>query len=282
MGLFLAFFSAIVYGCADFCGGKSTRKAASSTVTFSSQVAGLGVLAVALFFVPGDGPSLRVIGFGALGGLGGALGILLLYYGLAVGTMSIVSPVAAVTAAAIPVVVGTTLLGERPGWLALVGIVFALTAIALVSVSGATGGGTTPHSARIVGIALGAGVGFGLFFVFLQRAGDPEVVGLWGLVAARPVSIAVSGILAKRQQQPLFPARDAWPLVALAGVLDQAANVLYVLSIGHGLLSLLAVLAALYPMSTVALARIIDGERLRPVQLAGLGCALLGLVLIAV
>lgn len=280
MGIFLALFSAILYGCADFCGGKSTRKAASSTVTCSSQLAGLGILAVAVFFVPGDGPSFRVIGFGALGGLGGALGLLLLYHGLAVGTMSIVSPVAAVTAATIPVVVGTVLLGERPGWLALTGIAFALTAIALVSLGG--GGGPTPHSARIVMIALGAGVGFGLFFVFLQRAGDPAEVGLWGLVAARPVSIAVAGLLALRQGQPLFPTRTAWPLVALAGALDQAANLLYVLSIGHGLLSLLAVLASLYPLSTVALARVIDRERLRPVQLAGLGSALLGLVLIAV
>ena len=280
MGLVLAFLSAIVYGCADFCGGKSTRKAASSTVTFSSQLAGLVVLGAALFFVPGEGPSLRVLSFGALGGLGGAVGILLLYHGLAVGTMSIVSPVAAVTAATIPVAVGTAILGERPGWLPLVGIAFALTAIALVSLSG--GGGPTPHSARFVFIALGAGIGFGLFFVFLQRAGDPKVVGLWGLVGARPVSIAVSGLLATRQHEPLFPSRAAWPLVALAGVLDQLANVLYVLSIGHGLLSLLAVLASLYPVSTVGLARVIDGERLRPVQVAGLGFALLGLVLIAV
>ena len=280
MGLVLAFLSAIVYGCADFCGGKSTRKAASSTVTFSSQLAGLVVLGAALFFVPGDGPSLRVLGFGALGGLGGALGILLLYHGLAFGTMSIVSPVAAVTAATIPVTVGTVILGERPGWLPLVGIAFALTAIGLVSLNGG-GGGPTPHSARIVFIALGAGIGFGLFFVFLQRAGDPKVVGLWGLVGARPVSIAVSGLLATRQHKALFPSRAVWPLVALAGVLDQLANVLYVLSIGHGLLSLLAVLASLYPVSTVALARIIDRERLRPVQVAGLGFALLGLVLIA-
>ena len=280
MGLVLAFLSAIVYGCADFCGGKSTRKAASSTVTFSSQLAGLVVLGAALFFVPGEGPSLRVLSFGALGGLGGAVGILLLYHGLAVGTMSIVSPVAAVTAATIPVAVGTAILGERPGWLPLVGIAFALTAIALVSLGG--GGGPTPHSAQIVFIALGAGIGFGLFFVFLQRAGDPKVVGLWGLVGARPVSIAVSGLLATRQHQPHFPSRAAWPLVALAGVLDQLANVLYVLSIGHGLLSLLAVLASLYPVSTVGLARVIDRERLRSVQVVGLAFALLGLVLIAV
>ena len=280
MGLLLALLSAIVYGCADFCGGKSTRLAASSTVTFSSQVIGLTVLGAALIFLPGDGPTWRALGFGALGGLGGALGILLLYHGLAIGTMSIVSPVAAVTAATIPVAAGTLLFRERPGWLAFLGIVFALTAIALVSIGGS--GGPTPHSARIVAIALGAGTGFGLFFVFLARAGDPKVVGLWGLAGARPVSIAVSGLLAKQQGNRLSPPRPAWPLVALAGMLDQLANVIYVLTIGRGLLSLLAVLASLYPVSTVALARLIDRKRLRPIQLIGLGFALAGLVLMAV
>ena len=124
MGLVLAFFSAIVYGCADFCGGKATRRAAATTVTCSSQLVGLAVLAVGVALVPADGPSLRVLGFGALGGLGGAVGIMLLYHGLAVGTMSIVSPVTAVTAAAVPLLTGTVLLGERPGALALAGYQF--------------------------------------------------------------------------------------------------------------------------------------------------------------
>ena len=280
MGLFLAVASAIVYGCADFCGGKATRKMSTATVTFSSQLMGLSVLGVAVWLVPAQGPTWRALGFGALGGLGGAVGIMLLYHGLAIGTMSIVSPITAVVAATIPLLVGTVVLGERPGALRLAGIACALVAVVLVSVSPSRG--TAAHPLRMVFISVGAGIGFGMFFVMLQQAGKPEDVGLWALVAARPVSVLVPGLLAARQHQSLFPSRAAWPLVMLAGVMDQLANVLYVLAIGSGLLSIVAVLASLYPVSTVALARIIDRERLQRVQVAGLGFALAGLVMIAV
>lgn len=279
MGLFLAIASAIVYGCADFCGGKATRKVSTTAVTFSSQLMGLGVLGVAVWLVPADGPTWRALGFGALGGLGGAAGIMLLYHGLAIGTMSIVSPITAVVAAAIALLVGTVVLGERPGALGMVGIASALVAVVLVSMSPNDGAVVKPL--WMVVISIGAGIGFGMFFVMLQQAGKPEHVGLWALVAARPMSILVPGVLARRHRQPLFPSRAAFPLVMLAGVLDQLANVLYVLAIGGGLLSTVAVLASLYPVSTVALARIIDRERLQRVQVMGLGFALAGLVMIA-
>ena len=279
MGLFLAFASAMVYGCADFCGGKATRKVSTATVTFSSQLVGLSVLGVGVWLVPADGPTWRALGFGALGGLGGAVGILLLYHGLAIGTMSIVSPITAVVAAAIALLVGTAVLGERPGVLGLAGIACALVAVVLVSMTPSHGSVVNPL--RMVFISIGAGIGFGMFFVMLKQAGKPEDVGLWALVAARPMSVLVPGLLAARQRHSLFPSRSAWPLVMLAGVLDQLANVLYVLAIGSGLLSIVAVLASLYPVSTVALARIIDRERLRRVQVAGLGFALAGLVMIA-
>lgn len=280
MGVILATLSALIYGCADFSGGKATRRASAATVTFCSQLTGLTVLAVAVLLVPSAGPSARVLMFGALGGLGGALGLLLLYHGLAVGTMSIVSPVTAVTAAVIPVVFGTTFLGERPGATAVAGVVFALVAIALVSLNPG-GDDRASRPLRLIGIAMGAGLGFGAFFVLLQQAGDPRDIGLWALVGARPVSITVAGLLARRQGHPLVPPRGVLPLVVGAGAMDQLANVLYVLSLSHGLLSLLAVLASLYPLSTVALARVIDGERLRRVQVLGLVCAASGLVLIA-
>ena len=275
----MAVASAIVYGCADFCGGKVTRKVSTATVTFSSQLMGLTVLGVAVWLVPADGPTWRALGFGALGGLGGAVGIMLLYHGLAIGTMSIVSPITAVVAAAIALLVGTVVLGERPGAMGLVGIACALVAVVLVSVSPSDGAVVKPL--RMVFISIGAGLGFGMFFVMLQQAGKPEDVGLWALVAARPMSILVPGVLARRQHHSLFPPRAAWPLVMLAGVLDQLANVLYVLAIGGGLLSIVAVLASLYPVSTVALARIIDRERLQRVQVVGLGFALAGLVMIS-
>jgi drug/metabolite transporter (DMT)-like permease len=280
MGAFLAVFSALVYGCADFLGGKATRKSAASTVTASSQLAGLSVLALGLLVVGGKAPTWRVLGFGALGGLAGALGIILLYAALAQGTMSIVSPVTAVTAAVVPLLVGTLWLGERPATRAWVGLSITIMAIALVSQ--ATGpGGRSSGALRIVAMSVGAGAGFGTLFVLLRQAGDARQVGLWALVAARPVSIAAAALLAKREGAPILVPRSEWKTVAAAGMLDQAANVLYVLSIGRGLLSVLAVLAALYPVSTVALARIVDGERLQRVQLIGVTAAFIALGLVA-
>jgi drug/metabolite transporter (DMT)-like permease len=282
VGLALAALSALVFGCGDFAGGKATRKTPVATVTFFSQLCGLVILGIGLLFKHGDGPRWNVLGWGALGGLGGAVGILLLYHALSIGTMSIVSPITAVTGAAVPVLVGVVIHHERPKLLAIVGIVFALCAIALVSRSVEGSVDSARSSPKILAFAAGAGFGFGLFFVFLQQAGSPEQVGLWGLVGARPVSIAVAAVLAFRNHQPLLPTRGERRKVALAGCLDQAANVIYVFAIGRALLSLIGVLASLYPVSTVALARLIDHERLHRIQIVGLAFAFLGLGLIAV
>ena len=280
MGPFLAVLSALVYGCADFLGGKATRRSAASTVTASSQLAGLSVLALGVLMIGGKGPTLRVLCFGAVAGLAGALGIVLLYAALAQGTMSIVSPVTAVTAAVVPVLVGTVWLHERPPSRAWFGVMLTLAAIALVSQ--ATGAdGRTARALRIVLMSVGAGLGFGTLFVLLRQAGDPRDVGLWALVGARPISIGAAALLAKRNSEPVLVQRKEWKTVAGAGMLDQAANVLYVLSIGRGLLSVLAVLASLYPVSTVALARMIDGERLQRIQLIGVTLAFLALMLVA-
>jgi drug/metabolite transporter (DMT)-like permease len=281
MGLVLAAISAFVYGCADYCGGKATRTAPATAVTFLSQTVGLLVLAVGVVLVPGDGPSVRAVGFGALGGLFGASGILFLYHGLSAGKMSIVSPVAAVISAALPVLVAMIFFGERPSVFALVGIISALIAIALVSSSPGGPSGERSTSASIL-TAVGAGVSFGLFFVCLQRAGAPSEVGLWALVGARPVSIAVAGLLARFRGDSLRVPAKARPTALVAGLLDQLANVLYVLAIGRNLFALIAVLASMFPVSTVALAHFVDHERVSRPQRVGLLFALVSLVLIAI
>jgi drug/metabolite transporter (DMT)-like permease len=281
MGLFLATISALVFGCADFFGGRAARTSPTASVTYVSQKAGLLVLVVGLFIVPGAGPSVRTIGFGAIGGFFGAVGILLLYKGLSVGTMSIVSPLSAVTSAVVPVVVAMAVFQERPGRTALIGIVSALCAIALVS--GASGQSATPmgSTGRSILTAVGAGVGFGLFFVFLQKAGDPVKVGLWGLVGARPVSMGTAALVAKFRGEPRTVAPEHRRMVLLAGTLDQLANVLYVLAIGRGLLAVIGVLSSMFPVSTVALAYFVDRERVSAKQKVGLVFAFCGLILIA-
>jgi drug/metabolite transporter (DMT)-like permease len=275
MGPLLAALSAVVYGCADYFGGLATRRRPAPTVTVSSQLAGFATLAVLLVVVPGT-PSVADVLIGAAGGLAGGTGIMLLYRSLALGTMSIVSPVTAACAAIVPVLAGVAI-GERPGGVAIAGIGCALAGITLVSVVPGHGGGT-PARHVVLG-ALGAGVSFGLFYVLLAWTGDDA--GLWPLVGARPVSIALAAAVAARSGAPLLVERAGWATAVSAGVLDMAANALYLLATRGEQLAVVAVLASLYPAPTVVLARMFGAERLRPVQWAGLGFAGAALALLA-
>jgi drug/metabolite transporter (DMT)-like permease len=226
---FLALVSALVYGCADFCGGKATRRAAAQTVTVSSQLVGLVLVLALAPIVPSGGVTTRALGFGALGGLTGAVGLMCLYHALSIGTMSIVSPVTAVVAASVPVVAGL-LSGEHLKALAVFGIVLGLLAVVLVSLTESTGG----DARRAAMLSLIAGLGFGFFFVALAHTGSKP--GLWPLV--------------------------------------MAANVLFLYASQRGSLAIVGVLSSLYPLSTVALARLVDHELLRRVQWAGLALAI--------
>ncbi|MFM7537745.1 MAG: EamA family transporter [Acidimicrobiales bacterium] len=279
MGPLLAALSAVVYGCADYCGGSATRRLPAATVTVMSQLAGLLTVLILLPIVPGT-PSMTDIALGAVGGLAGGTGIMLLYRSLALGAMSVVSPVTAVCAALVPAGIGLAA-GERPGAVALTGIGLAIAAIVLVSVVPAPAASDRPTLPirRVLAGALGAGTGFGLFFVLLAWTGDDA--GLWPLLGARPVSIALAATVARRMAAPLRIPRRDWPVVAAAGVLDMGANALYLLATAGEQLAVVAVLASLYPASTVALARLLGAERLRPIQWSGLMCAGGALVLLA-
>jgi drug/metabolite transporter (DMT)-like permease len=267
MAAVLALISALAYGCADFCGGKATRKAAAQTVTVSSQLIGFALVVALAPLVPSDGVSGRGLVFGALGGLAGGVGLMCLYHGLSIGTMSVVSPVTAVVAATVPVVAGVAS-GEHLRWLATAGIACGLVAVVLVSLSGGAGG----NAQRAALFALAAGLGFGFFFVALAHTGENP--GLWPFVAARPASVVLAGAFAARGRLPLLVPRRLVPISALAGVLDMAANVLFLYASQRGALAITGVLASLYPLSTVALARVIDREQLRRVQWIGLAAAI--------
>jgi len=272
----LALASALVYGAADFCGGLASRRATAFVVVALSQAAGLLALLV-LLPVVGGSPTSADLAWGAGAGLAGAVGLVLFYRALAVGVMSVVAPVTALTAAAVPVVGGLAL-GERLAPWAAVGIVLALVAVVLVA---AEGGLPTLRAARSAGLlpALAAGLGFGVFFSLLDRT-RPEST-LWPLVAARSVSVVLVVLLAVAVRASLrVPARTS-VLVVLAGVLDMAANALFLAATQQGQLAITGVLASLYPVSTVLLAQIVLRERLVRVQLAGLAAAAVAVVLIS-
>lgn len=128
--------------------------------------------------------------------------------------------------------------------------------------------------------ALLSGLGFGLFYVFVSRAGSGA--GHWPLVTARGISVVMFTVGALATSTPLLPARGSRRTVAVAGVLDAAAAVLFVLATQAGLLSVGAVLASLYPAVTVVLARTVTRERISGRQLVGLLLALGAVAMLAI
>jgi uncharacterized membrane protein len=271
----LAAVSAMVYGSADYCGGVATRKAPAVVVTVLSQMVVFPVLLGAAFVVGGT-PGPRDAGWGALAGAAGLAGLVLLYRGLSSGAMAVVAPITAVTAALVPLAVGLVL-EQRPGVVALTGISFAVVAIGLVSLTpGRVRGQVTPG---LLTSATVAGVMFGLFFIGLDRTG-PDA-GMWPLVWARLTAVGLGLVLAMRLRVGLTPDRAVWPWIIGAGVLDVSANVSYLLAAQLGTLSIVAPIAGLYPVSTVLLALTVDRERLRPLQVVGLGLAATALVLVS-
>jgi drug/metabolite transporter (DMT)-like permease len=189
--------------------------------------------------------------------------------------MSVIAPVTAVCAVIIPLIVGVAL-GEQPAVPAMVGVLLAVVAIVLVSQSGVNDEGKRASTGVLIAVA--SGIAIGIFLVFLGRTGMSA--GLWPLIAARVVSVSfftVAGLLARER---IIPARQSLPIVVGGGALDMIANILYLLAVRTGLLSIVATLTSLYPTSTIILARIVLGERLRLLQQAGVVCAAVAIVLI--
>jgi uncharacterized membrane protein len=277
VAVLLALGCAVVYGAADFMGGLASRKASVFGVVGLSQAAGLVAL-VALLPWLGGPATVADLGWGAASGVAGATGLVVFFRALAGGVMSVIAPITAVTAAAVPVLVGL-LAGERLHTWSAVGIVLALAAVVLVSAEGGLGALLAARPASVVP-ALVAGAMFGVFFVMLDRTGDDS--GLTPLVTARIASMALVVVVALIGRRPLAVSRVALPLVVASGVADMTANALFLLATQQdGQLAITGVLASLYPVSTVVLAQAVLRERLVRAQVAGLGAAIAAVVLIS-
>jgi drug/metabolite transporter (DMT)-like permease len=156
---------------------------------------------------------------------------------------------------------------------AAAGIALALGGVVLVSRQVAYGP-PVDHRLSVV-LAVAAAVFAGAQLVALQRAG--AVDALTGVVASRATSVAVF-VCAVVLSRASAPAR-ALPAAVVVGLLDTAANLAYTLASARSLLSLTGVLASLYPVVTVALARLLLHERLRPYQWVGASLAVTGVLL---
>jgi drug/metabolite transporter (DMT)-like permease len=287
MEILLALGSAIAYGVSDFTGGVLSKRAHVLGVILLSQLVSSAILILVLPFWDGVF-SWRAVQWGAAAGVAGMSGAALLYRGLAIGRMGVVAPITAVLAATVPVSFGLAI-GERPGPAALIGIVVGLVAVVLVSSAGgpnlADPASQTPPSSLMrpggpgVVEALGAGVGFGLFFILLDRA--PEESGLWPLAGTRISMVASVSVLAAIAGASIRPAAEMVRSLIWLGFINLGADLLYLLASRGGLLSLVAVITSLYPAATVALARAFLNERMVQQQLLGVGFAALSVTLIA-
>lgn len=273
MPALLALAAACTFGVADFLGGLCTRRAAVVAVTLTTNLAG-AVLSVVLVFVVDGTWSPGAIGWGAAAGLAGLAGLVLLYQGLADGPNRLVSPLSAVIAALVPVVVGVSL-GDRPGSLAIAGLAVAPLAVWLVAGGDVRMAGT---SKRPVLLGVGAGLGFGTFFALIAQT--PDDAGAVPLLAARATSVAVLG-LAAVVTRPGVPAPQLLAVAVVAGALDMSANGLFLWSTLDGDLAIVGALVSLFPATTVLLAVVFLGERLDRQQVGGLALAVTAAALLS-
>jgi drug/metabolite transporter (DMT)-like permease len=282
-GVPLGLGSGLCWGTADFFGGVQARRLPALSVALWSQVAGALALGAALA-IQGAPPTPVGFAWGLAAGAGSGLALLLFYRGLAEGAMSVVAPVAA-CGAVVPVL-AAPLRGETPGALAGLGIAVAVAGVVLVSRSPGPRRHPGPEGrgpARVLAMALGAALGFGLFYVFVDAGtATPGAAPLWVIAGARTSSLAVlTGIaVTGRRSRAAWPGRRIVP-VALVGIADTSANLLFALAATGGNLAVVGVLGSLYPVATVLLARWLLRERLSVGQNAGVVLALTGVGLLA-
>jgi uncharacterized membrane protein len=274
----LGFGAAVCWGFADFLGGLRTRRLTLALVLVVSQLCGLAAITIVVVAGGLEIPSGSDVAPAVIAGACQLAGIAALYRALAIGTMSVISPVSASGAAVLPLVVGVAA-GERPGALQVAGIAAAFAGVALAT---RTAGGATDSGSPREALALSAvaALGFGGFYVGMDAAAD-STDPLGALMIARGVAVAALLAVLVLSRPRLGGGVADLPALALIGLLDVGANACFALGTETGLLSIVAVLASLYPVATVVLARAVLGERLATVQAAGVTIALTGVALIA-
>jgi drug/metabolite transporter (DMT)-like permease len=282
ISLLLALGSAFTWGAGDFFGGLATRDSKAVGTTFVSQFVGLiGLVIVAILGAGGTITTASML-WGVGAGLCAVSGLGLFYEAMARGSFGPVASITSVLSGVVPIVFGL-IIGERPPAIVLVGAGIAVFAIWLIAGEKKAADDASSRSASL--LACLAGSFFGGYFVLLSRAGGEG--GLWPLVGGRAAaSFAVAMtivVLRKRKPETKWtPTRHSIKLCAFAGVLDASANALYFLAINkNGLLSVVAVLASLYPASTILLARLALKERVNHRRMGGIVVGLFAVSIIA-
>jgi drug/metabolite transporter (DMT)-like permease len=278
LSILLGFSSAITWGAADFCGGLASRKAKAYQAVMLGEGFGLALLLVAALISREPLAPWTSWLLCTVAGSMGVLGLLLFFHSITKGQMSVAAPVSALTAALLPVIVGSFLEGF-PGVLTFAGFALALASIWFIS---QPDGGPKSLRLRLADLSLPliAGLSFGVYLILIERGSQDHT--FWPLVASRLAGTLTMVIYTLVTRQPFLPRRSVWPLIALNGTLDVLGNALYILAAQVGRMDVAAVLASLYPGSTVLLAGLFLHERLSRLQVVGVVAALCAIVLMTI
>jgi drug/metabolite transporter (DMT)-like permease len=272
--LLLALGASLAWGVADFVGPLFSRTLGILRVLFWGQVG--GVLAIGLAVaIRGEGPAGWAVLFAICAAVGGMLGLVAYYRGMEIGVMSVVAPIAGISAV-IPVVFGIAT-GDSPSPAQVAGIICALLGVGLASVEHSDG---RRRIAAGVGLALLAALGFGFYFPWMHAAGKVDF--WWASLVFRTTALLIVATAVAVQRPSLRLGPRDFAIVIAVGIGDTIGNALFAASSGQGLVSLTAVLASLYPVVTVLLAAAVLHERVAPMQRAGIVLTLTGVALIAV
>jgi drug/metabolite transporter (DMT)-like permease len=272
----LALLASLTWGTADFLGGTAARRLPAAVVVVASQaIALVGVLVVAAAMGAfADDPGYA--GWAVAAGCCGAIALTAFYAALAAGTMGVVAPIAAL-GVALPVVVGVAQ-GDRPSPAQAAGIVIAVVGMVLASGPELSGGRAARRPLLLAAVA---GAGFGAVNVLLAHGARSSTVMSLLVMRVASVTLVLALVVRGPARARVRPRPADLPLLVGTGAGDIGANAMFAVASTRGLLSVVSVLSSLYPAVTVALARWVHAERLRPVQLAGVAAALVGVALIA-
>jgi drug/metabolite transporter (DMT)-like permease len=269
--------SALSWGAGDFSGGLAAKRSPLLGVLLIGQLTGATLMALLALMAGEPAPPATTLGWAMAAGALGAVGLAALYRGLAVGRMAVVAPVSAVLSAALPVAWGALSEG-LPAATRLAGFALALLGIWLVARSGGAAE-ATPRRAGF-GLAVLAGACFGGFLIAMNHGARGGT--FWPLTAARATAflLLLATVLVRRG--PWRLAAGTLPLVLLSGALDAGGNALFVLASQAGRIDVAAVLASMYPASTVLLAAALLREKMGRAQAVGIAVALGSIALITV
>jgi drug/metabolite transporter (DMT)-like permease len=278
LALAISLASAASWGISDFLGGLQTRRLPVLGVLAISQPAGLVLIALLILLVGADSISAGKLAIAFVAGAASLGGLAAFYSAMAMGTVSVVAPIAAL-GVVVPVAVGLAR-GDSPDAIQLAGLAPAIAGVAILSYEEQPERPESARAARLsVVLAIVAGLGFGIFFTGLDIAAADRPG--WAILAVRVGGVAtvLVAVLASRPQ--LDGVVAAWPVLVVIGGFDVLANALFAVASTKGVLPVVAVGGSMYPAFTVALAHAVLGERLARLQWMGVLLALAGVAMIA-